>query len=352
MLRWIRLIFFIAIPSLALGQVQFSHESGFYNKPIAVEVSSSHPTDSIYIRYGGGIPTTKDILYTQPLAIDGKQPEISLSYIPTNPSSTVEGYRWTPPSETPFQGTIVTAACINNGITHSVTRRSYFISPTQQYSLPIVSLIVDSIDFFGYQEGIYVPGIHFDNNPDGWQTGNYFETGDSWIKNVHISFFDEKQSLQLTQNCKVSTHGSASKILPAKSLRLYAKASVGDSLFRHAFFADKEQETFKRLILRNSGQDFTRTLFADAFIQSLITETGLEYQSASPSIVFINGEYWGIHNLRERYDRFYLSQYHNEPVDSVDLIEISMSVKANEGDTLSYHALMDFVANNDLDITT
>lgn len=334
----------------SFGQISVSHQSGFYTGHFLLEIIHN-AQDSIYYNFDGSIPNKNDILYTTPISISFDPTTTSLSYIPTNPSITSENYKWTIPNTRPLRGTIFTAAVIQNDTAKQLTYRSFFNFSPDYFSFPIVSIIGDSIDFFGYEEGIYVPGIHYDSNPDGWQTGNYFEKGDQWEKNIHIEFIADGIAV-LEQKCIAKTHGSASKIMPAKSLRLYAKNSLGASLFDYPFFQNKTTHKHKRLILRNSGQDFIKTLFKDAFVQSLISDVGLEFQSSTPCVLFLNGEYWGIHNIRERYDRFYLQNYHNENIDSVDLIEISMKIEANEGDTSSFMSLINFAKEHDLSINS
>ncbi len=60
-----------------------------------------------------------------------------------------------------------------------------------------------------------------------------------------------------------------------------------------------------------------------------------------PAVVFINGEYWGIHNIRERYDKYYLEQVYGVDPDNIDLLEDWGVVE--EGDALHYQALLNYI---------
>ena len=72
------------------------------------------------------------------------------------------------------------------------------------------------------------------------------------------------------------------------------------------FFPDKEVDEFKRLILRNGGQSYQYTFMGEAFAQSLLKPLDLDIQYSTPIILFINGEYFGIRNIRDRFDTDYL----------------------------------------------
>ena len=63
-------------------------------------------------------------------------------------------------------------------------------------------------------------------------------------------------------------------------------------------------------------------------------------------MVFINGEYWGIHNLREKISEHFLAQHHNVDPDSIDILESLGQVV--QGDSLDYMSLYSFISNNDM----
>ena len=78
-------------------------------------------------------------------------------------------------------------------------------------------------------------------------------------------------------------------------------------------------------------------MFRDGMYQTAVRHLRFDTQGYRPSVVLLNGEFWGIHNLRERYDRFYLANRYQVDKDSVDLIEKNYEV--NEGDIGAYNAL-------------
>ena len=51
------------------------------------------------------------------------------------------------------------------------------------------------------------------------------------------------------------------------------------------------------------------------------TEKITDGQAFRPSILFINGEYWGIHNIREKLNEHYIASHYKIDPNSVNLIK-------------------------------
>jgi hypothetical protein len=104
-------------------------------------------------------------------------------------------------------------------------------------------------------------------------------------------------------------HGGYSRVFPQKSFRLYADHDYDENKkFKYDLFPNQAYDingehidSFSRLILRGGGNDFFGVMFRDEVIQSLVSHLNIPTQAYRPSVVFLNGEYWGIYNIRERY---------------------------------------------------
>ncbi|MCC6485222.1 MAG: CotH kinase family protein, partial [Armatimonadetes bacterium] len=138
--------------------------------------------------------------------------------------------------------------------------------------------------------------------------------------------------------------GGGSSVYPEKSLRLYADGYSDAGEFVYKIFPSLWITSFTRIILRNSGNDWLASLMRDGMTQGLMEGTEVDCQAYRPSILFINGEFWGIHNIRERYDKYYIESHHGE--EDVDLIESTGEV--NEGDDIAWNALQTYVFEHDL----
>ena len=72
-----------------------------------------------------------------------------------------------------------------------------------------------------------------------------------------------------------------------------------------------------------------------------------------PSALFLNGEYWGIHNIREKFDTRYFSENFNVNPDNLDHLEYTTTqngteMKVVEGTLDHYSTMIDYIMNNDL----
>jgi hypothetical protein len=114
-------------------------------------------------------------------------------------------------------------------------------------------------------------------------------------------------------------------------------------------FPDGNIERFKTLILRTPDADFSQTLFKDELVQSLMSGMNVDLQATRPSVLFINGEYWGIHNIRERFDKYYFASHYGVDPDNIDFLGLSLDGnEVIEGDDTHYNTMLAYIRNNDL----
>lgn len=295
----------------------FSHQGGFYTEAFDLQISSADGGGAkIYYTLDGSEPVpgadgTMEYSGSIPIKSRKGDPNI-VSNIRTSMS-------WRAPNGEVFKGTVVRAKVVGEeGQESDIVTHTYFVDPDmyKRYDLPIISIVTDSKNLFDDTIGIYT-------------IRNADQRGGEWERPIHIEFFEDDGSLGFSQNAGVRIHGGATRSNPQKSLRLYAKSDYDvKDYFDYDIFSnltnkvDGEKITrFKRLLLRTSGNDWTSTLFRDAMAQSLISHLKLDTQAYRPSLVFINGEYWGIHNIRERYDRFYVATNYNLDRDAVAILE-------------------------------
>ena len=142
-------------------------------------------------------------------------------------------------------------------------------------------------------------------------------------------------------------HGNGSRILANRSYRLYAKSDYGAKEINYPFFKDYNLDVFRRIILRNSGGDATFSLFMDAFVQMLNKPLNVYIQNYQPVVNFINGEYYGILNLRERFDEKYFEIKFNIKESELDFLENGIT---DVGTQNYYQETINFFTNNDLSL--
>ncbi|MEM8558279.1 MAG: CotH kinase family protein [Bacteroidota bacterium] len=218
-----------------------------------------------------------------------------------------------------------------------VVTRTLFID--EAVTVPVVSLVTDPANFFSDTSGIYVEGTNgipgrCRNDPVNWNQ--------DWERPVHVAFYEPDGTLGFEQGMGVQIFGGCSRIYPQKSLTLRARARYGASKVDYRVFPDLDIDEFDDLVLRSSAQDWWRTMFRDAAIQTM-AEGDLDKQAYRPAIVFLNGDYWGIHNLREKLNEDYVAAHYDIDKDEVELLDGDP-----RGDSPHYDALLDYLVANDI----
>jgi hypothetical protein len=90
-------------------------------------------------------------------------------------------------------------------------------------------------------------------------------------------------------------------------------------------------------------------MFRDALMQELVRGTGIDTQASRPAIVFINGEYWGIHNIRERLDRYYIqNKYGIDDAQAVILEGNGQLSEGQAGDEIHYREMIRYLNSHDI----
>jgi hypothetical protein len=332
---------------IQLAPSVFSQEGGFYLSPFDLSIETWDTLAVIYYTLDGSEPTDNSLRYEGTIHIDGRDDiPNDISEIPTNVD-----FNWRPPGGQVNKVMVIRARVFRDGYLPSETvTHTYIIDPlaSERYSFPVISLATHRDNFFDEEFGIYVPGIHYQPNPQIiWaQRGNFSQRGGEWERPIHIEYFNEAGVREFAQNAGVRIHGGVTRSFGQKSLRMYARSGYGNDWFEHSFFIDKNLPRVKRFVLRNSGNDWNSAMFRDIMIQQMVKGLDIDYQAFRPVIVFLNGEYWGIHNIRERIDRYYFETNYNIDPDNIDLLTDYMDV--TEGDEYHYQNLRNFMEDNDL----
>lgn len=331
---------------------------GFYKNNFNVKLTSSDSDTKIYYTLDGSEPSLKSAIYTEPIVIKDRTEERNyLSAIPTSP-------RWKPPVDNVFKGTILRAITVDEKNNKSAELiRSFFVNENgrERYSMPVISITVNEKDLFGFNKGIYVLGKTYTDKDNyikkniplelpWWEyPSNYLLRGNDAERPAHVEFYETSNALGFEANVGIRINGNATRGFAQKSLRICFREKYGKMDLNYDLFPSNPVKKFNSFILRNSGNDWDKTMFRDAFMQSLMKFTSVDIQDYRPSIVFINGEYWGIHNIRERFDENYLSNKYHISVDSLTILELGGGlVHGKKGEEDQFAKLLAFVKANDL----
>ncbi len=290
-----------AYSGITHGIPYFSVEGGFYSEALAVELTAL--SGAIRFTTDGREPTLDDALYTAPIPVDAT--------------------------------TFLRARVFEDGqIPGPTVTHSYFFDPTLEgRPLPVFSLVTDPDFFWDADTGIYVQ----DFKPE-WE----------WPLNVEFFENDGNNEAVFNERAGVRINGQNSWVLPQKMLGIYFRGAYGSGSLDYPLFHDRDRTKFDNFVLRASGSDWAYTLMRDGLSQHLPQENvHVDHQGFRPSIVFVNGEYMGIHNIRSRVDEEFVEENHGVEANTYDLITDDGNVE--EG-TDSAYWVMDGLFNEDLSI--
>lgn len=378
----ILLIFALFATTLAQDTLlppQFSHTAGFYSANFQLSLSHADPAVNIIYTLDGSLPDAANLSgrtynYKQvfPSTRSGTvgpmlqntfrshsySGAISISNRTSQPNylsmitTTMPDHRGYFPTESVFKGTVVRARAFKAGsVASPIVTRTFFVTPegAARYNLAVVSLAIQEDELFDFQRGFYTPGVDYETwrlNNNGAMDG---ESEANWHRGGldhpgHFELFEIGGAPVLAQDIGVRAHGGWSRSFPRKTLRLYARNEYGDAAFRHRIFPDQPWNRYKRLLLRNGGNDHDVTIMRDATVHVIMRDLLFDRQAYRPSAVFINGEYWGIHNIRERLDKHYIEGKYGLPADSLDILEIDAQIK--EGNNVHYTEMLQYIRTN------
>ena len=249
----------------------FDKESGFYSGTQTVSLSQENG-GTIYYTTDGSIPTTNSSVYSHPITVN--------------------------------KTTIIRARVLENGKFLSSTLNHTFLI-NENVHLPVVSIGIDHKYLFDDNVGIYT---------------NFDKRG--WRRPASIEFIGKDHTEKFSENIGITIFGGYTRRYSKKSLAIYAKDQFGTKSIDYPLFPNKPFiKKSKSFVLRTGGNNWKTVFFKDAVLQSLVKDhMDLNYQDYQPVILFINGQYWGISNMREKMNEDYLESNYNI-TDPVEILE-------------------------------
>ena len=285
-----------------------SQEGGYHGEPITVSLGNSRVTE-VRFTLDGSTPSQASERYLGPLELNAT--------------------------------TVLRARAYREGFNPSdVVSATYFIDEIDEsVTMPVVSIITDPEHLWDEETGIYVEGAD-ESNP------NYEQTGMAWERPVVMEFYEADGTRELTVPAGIRILGGTSREFPKKSFALNFRPQYGLDALRYPLFHTTDRERFESLVLRMGGDDGQDDMprMRDALMHTLWGEVGGIVSAARPVFLYLNGQPWGIYNLRERIDVDYLTAHFGES--DVDLIRESDDVRA--GDLRHWETTLDFFGTADL----
>lgn len=285
-----------------LGEPVFSERgrvvAGSLNLTLTLSLPEGSP-EGTEIRYttDGKEPTASSKLYTAPLAIR--------------------------------KTTVIRAKLFCKGWLSPMSSVQSYISHGRNVTLPVVSIAINN--------------SYLDDSKIGIYANNEGNKRNDWRRPMNIEFFFTPDAdSDLNQLCETRITGGATRSAQLKSMAVYAHKRFGTNRLDYEFFPDQKPglTDFKSLLLRNAGNDFDYLYMRDAIIQrTMASHVDIDWQAWRPAIVYINGVYKGMLNIRERSNEDYV--YTNYAgLEDIDMIENWGQLK--EGDKKNFNLFKAF----------
>ncbi len=337
----------------------FNVPEGIYDQPFELEISA--PADyTVYYTTDGSIPTFRSNKYRKSITI---HPQKNLN---ENILSIPTSLKWLPPFGKQNHCIVIRARCFKNGLGYGEIKNIIYCTSNigQHKGFHVVQILMEADSLFSPKRGIYVLGEEyyskkarikndslFDIQKKVFYPANYHQRGKNWARPAEFILMDLTGKRVFEQSIRLCIHGMSTRSYPLKTLRIMPDTSRGDSLFCYRFFEQLQYDTFKSILLRSSGNDQQSTMFRDAMLQHLVKEINLDIQEYTPSVVYINGNYWGIHNIRERLDENYLAIKYGSDLDKIELHTFYDEIYSNPENIQlppSLEKMINYIKNNSL----
>ena len=283
--------------------VEVSVEAGFYDGSIELELSSSNPKARIFYTVDGSLPTSNSQLYQSAIQLEKTK--------------------------------VIRAFALYKNQASKVATHTYFINDASKF--PVVSVSISSYLLFDPVRGLFNKGPkaspHFPHyGANFWSRREY---------PCHFEFFETDGKRVVSDTKGFSIFGGLSRLFPQKSFSIVGRKRYGKKYIKHPIFPNRAAKKYKHFVLRNGGSDFNLTHLRDAVLTSLAEDVGFEVQAYRPCLVYLNGMYWGVYDLREKLNRYFVENHFGVDHDSIDLLEHRQDVK--HGSIRHYNKLRTFL---------
>lgn len=283
--------------------------SGFYQESVTVQVSA---------------PLNAALHYT----LDGETPSAKDPIFPADGLTLHE------------TATLRVKAFADNAVSSETVSATYFVNDEQL--TPVVSLITDNQYLFDSKTGALVKGTG--------STPNYEKELEY---PVNIEYFNLDGVCEINQMGTYSISGHSATVNAQKSIALFARKAYGKDTFQFNPFPTRDYTSYKSILLRSTNSDAYATRLRDVVASSLAEDEGILYQDAVCIQVYINGQYWGHYNLREKINKYFIAQYEGVTdeydIDSIDILaRTGRDQFVQNGSNEDWLTLCDFCKTKDL----
>ena len=280
----------------------FDIPAGYYPAPQMVTLTTPEGNSVMRYTLDGSEPNASSTLYTGPISINSTKILKTRTF--SNDSKIL-------PSHTEMN--------------------TYFIGNVSKHSLKIISISGDQIDaLLAGNSGL---------KPEGT-----------------FELFDENGAFLDECTGEFNKHGNDSWAYAQRGIDYISRDQFGnDAEIKNKLFPHSDRDKFQRVILKAAANDNYPSAggahLRDAYCAELSQRAGMDLDERSVEFVvlYVNGNYWGIYDMREKVDDSdYTDYYYNLDEDEIDFIKTWGGTWAEYGTTANWNTLRTYILNNDM----
>lgn len=240
---------------------------------------------------------------------------------------------------------------------------SYFVGKDvhNRFDTLVFSVISDPYNLYDYEYGILIEGKLRDDfikkNPfkliEPPDPANYNIRGRESEREVYLEILEPDGTMVAGQKAGIRVYGGWSRANLQKSLKIFARKAYDqvNNKLRYEFFPHRRAASgdgtlitsFKRLVLRNCGNDNGFAFIRDELFHTLAGQAGfMDYQAVRPAALFINGDYRGHLWLHEVYCDEYFEEHYGEYTGGFEILEGGETYKKVDEDKANSYAIHDY----------
>ena len=267
---------------------KYSINGGYVEKGTKISLETGD-NSTIYYTLDGSFPSNKSTKYTGEITINKTSVLKAISY--------KDGY-----------------------LESEIVSRTFIVG--REHDLPIVSISANDNSFFG---------------SNGLLT-NYMSNAE---KKISFEFYESDGTLGVSFIGATKLTGADSRKQPQKSMGIYLRKEYGLQEVTYPFFKEGDTTTYSSFVLRNAGEDPKRVRIQDtALTYALKGQMDIDIQDYRAVVVYINGKYYGLYNMREKLNGDYVESVYGIDKDNFDLIKYGV---AQNGTNTEFKKLVNYV---------
>ena len=273
----------------------YSIDGGYVESGTKVELKADKDS-TIYYTTDGSFPSSSSNKYSGPITINDNTVLKAISYK-------------------------------DNYLESDIVTRTFLTG--RKHKIAVMSMSSDNDSLYG-SNGLFTR----------WSTFNYYKT-------INLEFYepDGSYGTSMIGEVKLSGNIGGSRDKAQKAMSVYLRKSYGDNKIIYPLFENSKQWEYQSLLLRNGGEDYLDIHIFDPALQVILKgQMDLDMQDYRPVVLYINGSYQGIYNLRDKLNSDYAVNVRGADKDTLNVIKYSTATK---GTSNGFRELVNYINAND-----